>query len=76
VFTNTTLRKAVLLSLYGASTLALTTETYAQDTAVQSVSIVGSRRATSSATDTTVPVDVIPLTKPPKAAASSTWPRP
>ncbi|SHM45382.1 iron complex outermembrane recepter protein [Duganella sacchari] len=62
---TTTLRKAVLFSLYGASALALTPETYAQtaDGAVQSVSIVGSRRAASSATDTVVPVDIIPLSK-------------
>ncbi|WP_432383713.1 TonB-dependent receptor plug domain-containing protein [Duganella sp. P38] len=38
--------------------------TYAQsDNSMQSVSVVGSRRATSSATDTVVPVDVIPMTK-------------
>jgi iron complex outermembrane receptor protein len=30
---------------------------------IQSVSVVGSRRATSSATDTVVPVDVIPMNK-------------
>ncbi|WP_373988423.1 TonB-dependent receptor plug domain-containing protein [Duganella sp. BuS-21] len=65
MFATTTLRKAVLLSLYGASTLAMMTETYAQttDTTVQSVSVIGSRRAASSATDTVVPVDVIPLSK-------------
>nr|WP_202424164.1 TonB-dependent receptor [Duganella lactea] len=36
--------------------------TYAQAD-MQSVSVIGSRRATSSATDTVVPVDIIPMTK-------------
>ena len=64
------LRKAVLLSLYGATaatSLALvpahaqtTTETAAP---LQSVTVVGSRRATSSSTDTVVPVDLIPMNK-------------
>jgi len=65
MFKTTKLRKAVLFSLYGASTLALAPATYAQDDnqQMQSVSIIGSRRATSSATDTVVPVDIIPMNK-------------
>ncbi|WP_038489996.1 TonB-dependent receptor plug domain-containing protein [Janthinobacterium agaricidamnosum] len=65
----TTLRKAVLLSLYG--TVVLTPAAYAQsvngaaaaEAPLQTINVVGSRRATSSATDTMVPVDVIPLSK-------------
>jgi len=61
---NQTLRKAVLLSLYGSATLACLPEALAQnDNQMQSVSVVGSRRATSSATDTAVPVDIIPMNK-------------
>ncbi|MYM35705.1 TonB-dependent receptor [Duganella sp. FT94W] len=57
------LHKAVLISLYGASALAaMPATTYAQAD-MQSVSVIGSRRATSSATDTVVPVDIIPMTK-------------
>jgi iron complex outermembrane receptor protein len=70
VHNTTTLRKAVLLSLYGATALTLTPSTYAQsapeaksDSQMQSVSVVGSRRATTSATDTVVPVDIIPMSK-------------
>ena len=65
MFKTTKLRKAVLFSLYGASTLALAPASYAQDDnqQMQSVSIIGSRRATSSATDTAVPVDIIPMNK-------------
>ncbi|TFW17188.1 TonB-dependent receptor plug domain-containing protein [Duganella callida] len=59
---NKILHKAVLLSLYGASALTVMADAAAQSD-LQSVSIVGSRRATSSATDTVVPVDVIPLSK-------------
>ncbi|QGZ39165.1 iron complex outermembrane receptor protein [Pseudoduganella flava] len=67
-----TLRLAVLSALYGSSALAFgpaLAQTLDQPTQVttpqqmQSVSIVGSRRVTSSATDTVVPVDVIPLTQ-------------
>jgi iron complex outermembrane receptor protein len=66
---HSTLRQAVLLSLYGSTALAaFAPSAYAQTSEpsaapVQSVSIVGSRRATSSATDTVVPVDVIPMNK-------------
>jgi len=64
VLNTTPLRKAVLLSLYGASAMAtMPAIAYAQTDTMQSVSVVGSRRATSSATDTVVPVDVIPMTK-------------
>ena len=70
MFAVTNCRKAVLLSLYGASALALAPATYAQTTAtqetaapMQSVTVVGSRRATSSSTDTVVPVDLIPMNK-------------
>jgi iron complex outermembrane receptor protein len=70
VFNNSTLRNAVLLSLYGAAALTLTPSAFAQsapeaksDSSLQSVSIVGSRRATTSATDTVVPVDIIPMSK-------------
>ena len=71
----TILRRAVLLSLYGAAGLtamALSPSVVAQmpapekkaDTVVvDTVNIVGTRRANASATDTVVPVDFIPLTK-------------
>ncbi|CAN7173897.1 TonB-dependent receptor [Pseudoduganella sp. LjRoot289] len=67
------LRHAVLLSLYGSAALAaFAPAAHAQAQAqsaeasaapIQSVSVVGSRRATSSATNTVVPVDVIPMNK-------------
>ncbi|MET0264732.1 MAG: TonB-dependent receptor, partial [Duganella sp.] len=69
------LRKAVLLALYGATSFALAPAALAQtgnpapaavteaNTPLQSVTVVGSRRATSSSTDTVVPVDLIPLNK-------------
>ena len=66
MFATSTLRKAVLLSLYGSAALAMMApEAYAQttDAGMQTVSVVGSRRAASSATDTVVPVDVIPMNK-------------
>ncbi|MEY4731048.1 MAG: hypothetical protein RL020_2206 [Pseudomonadota bacterium] len=70
----TTLRKAVLLALYGATAFTATASLhYAQaqtaapdsETAkVEGVTVVGSRRANSStATDTMVPVDTIPMSK-------------
>jgi iron complex outermembrane receptor protein len=66
-----TLRLAVLSALYGSSALALT-PAWAQQVPeqpvqavapqqMQTVSVVGSRRATSSATDTVVPIDIIPM---------------
>ncbi len=64
-----TLRQAVLLALYGSSALAFAPAVLAQTTdtpaaePMQKVSVVGSRRATSSTTDTVVPVDVIPMTQ-------------
>ena len=65
----TTLRRAVLLSLYGAAsatTLSLAPSALAQTTepiVVDKVNVVGTRRANASATDTVVPVDFIPLSK-------------
>ena len=69
----TTLRRAVLLSLYGAAgftALSLTPAAVGQTQAqaadpvvVDKVNIVGTRRANASATDTVVPVDFIPLSK-------------
>ena len=67
------IRQAVLLGLYGAAAFALAPSAFAQvqnavpaagDAGMQSVSIVGSRRVgANSSTDTTVPVDYIPMTK-------------
>ncbi len=68
----TPLRRAVLLSLYGTTlaTLAPMPAAFAQTAdvkespvAVDSISVVGTRRANASATDTMVPVDIIPLSK-------------
>lgn len=71
----TIVRRAVLLSLYGAAGLtaitlspgalaqAPTPEKKADTVVVDTVNIVGTRRANASATDTVVPVDFIPLTK-------------
>ncbi|MGK5078292.1 TonB-dependent receptor plug domain-containing protein [Janthinobacterium sp. HLX7-2] len=69
--TLTTLRKAVLISLYGSAALAAFSPTAmaqsndpaASEGPVQTVSVVGSRRVASSATDTMVPVDIIPISK-------------
>ncbi|MES2740103.1 MAG: TonB-dependent receptor [Pseudomonadota bacterium] len=69
--TLTTLRKAVLLSLYGSAVLAAMAPcAFAQTAAggdeaaaLQTINVVGSRRATSSATDTMVPIDIIPMNK-------------
>ena len=66
-------RQAVLLSLYGSAIFAAAPGAQAQsaatppaaiapaDPSMTVVNVVGSRRATSSATDTVSPVDVIPL---------------
>ncbi len=68
----TILRKAVLLALSGAAVLApartvlaqaLPAEKKEEVKAVEGITVVGSRRATASATDTPVPVDFIPLAK-------------
>ncbi|MFC5548108.1 TonB-dependent receptor plug domain-containing protein [Massilia aerilata] len=68
----TAIRQSLLLALYGSAALAAfpsgvmaqTTAPAAADSSMQSVSIVGSRRVgNTSATDTPVPVDTIPLTK-------------
>jgi len=67
------LRKAVLAAL-AASTCAplaqaqqtppqTTAPTSSTPTVLESISVVGSRRVNASATDTTVPIDFIPLTK-------------
>ena len=68
---NNTLRQAVLFSLYGAAALSFSPAAHAQSTPdtgaaaapMQTVTLVGSRRATSSTTDTVVPVDIIPMNK-------------
>ncbi|HEU5435591.1 MAG TPA: TonB-dependent receptor plug domain-containing protein, partial [Telluria sp.] len=64
------LRRAVLLSLYGSAALATWTPAMAQTAPapvageIQTVNVVGSRRAGStSALDTIAPVDVISLSK-------------
>ncbi len=68
----TVLRKAFTLGLYGAAAVATLTPVsfaVAQTTgavaapALEGVTIVGSRRANASATDTPVPIDFIPLSK-------------
>jgi iron complex outermembrane receptor protein len=74
-FFMTTLRRAVLIGLYGAAAftagipaaVAQTTPPPAADKdkqpVVETISVVGSRRANASTTDTPVPVDVIPMSK-------------
>ena len=66
----TPIRQSILLGLYGSAALAFAPAVFAQnapaavDNTMQSVTIVGSRRVgNTSATDTPVPVDTIPLTK-------------
>jgi len=68
----TPIRQSVLLGLYGSAALACAPAAFAQnatgpvanDATIQNVTIVGSRRVgNTSATDTPVPVDYIPLTK-------------
>nr|WP_314631356.1 TonB-dependent receptor [uncultured Janthinobacterium sp.] len=69
--TLTTLRQAILASLYGSAALAAfspaamaqSNDPVATEGPVQTVSVVGSRRVASSATDTMVPVDIIPISK-------------
>jgi iron complex outermembrane receptor protein len=58
-------RRAVLLALYGPAVAALQVpEALAQLAQPQeSITVVGSRRANASLTDTPVPVDIIPLAK-------------
>ncbi|MBL8516028.1 MAG: TonB-dependent receptor [Betaproteobacteria bacterium] len=68
-----TLRNAVLLALYGAACATTTTQALAQTTQdtkaekpkieVESIVVVGSRRANASTTDTAVPVDILPMAK-------------
>ena len=69
----TVLRKAVLLSLYGTAAFVAVSpfliahaQTAASDSEaakVEAITVIGSRRANASATDTPVPVDFIPMTK-------------
>ena len=72
----TTLRKAVLLALYGTAALAAAvpgSAAFAQAAAakekkdepqtIEGISVVGSRRVNASSTDTPVPVDFIPMAK-------------
>ncbi len=72
----TIIRKAVLLALYGATSVAAVSPAMvfaqtapvaekAADAGIQTMTIVGSRRAVanSSATDTALPIDVISLSK-------------
>jgi iron complex outermembrane receptor protein len=69
----TALRKAVLLSLYGAAALtvgvsapavfAQTAQSKDQPITLEAINVVGSRRVNASATDTPVPVDFIPLSR-------------
>lgn len=69
----TIIRKAVLLALYGATSAAAispamsfaqTTPTdKATESGVQTMTIVGSRRASNSATDTPLPIDFISMSK-------------
>ncbi len=75
----TKLRKAILLSLYGAAALSGPTAFAQSSTAapsapasaekkeapavIETLTVVGSRRQNASSTDTTVPVDLIPLAK-------------
>jgi len=68
----TPLRKSILLALYGSATLAaFSPAAFAQSATepakadvIPSVSVVGSRRVSNtSATETAVPVDFIPMTK-------------
>jgi iron complex outermembrane receptor protein len=62
------IRRGILLGLHGAAALAISQDVLAQatvtDADVQSVRVVGSRRVgNTSATDTTVPVDTIQMSK-------------
>lgn len=67
----TILRRAVLLALYGATAATVSPIVFAQtapaadkaDAGIQTMTIVGSRRANNSATDTPLPIDFISLTK-------------
>jgi iron complex outermembrane receptor protein len=72
MFANKILRQSILLALYGSAGLATFSLSAAAQTAtpsvnadgIQSINVVGSRRTSAnSATDTLVPVDVIPMLK-------------
>ncbi|MGL4230713.1 MAG: TonB-dependent receptor plug domain-containing protein [Casimicrobium sp.] len=69
------LRAAILRGLYGAAAMGValpaglvvaqtTPAAKPETTVVETVNIVGTRRLNASATDTVVPVDVVPMTKP------------
>ena len=68
-FSNTTLRAAVLLAIYGAASLPTAfaqtppVPGKAEPAVIDTVTVVGSRRVNASSTDTPVPVDFIPMTK-------------
>ncbi len=69
----TILRKAVLLALYSGATFtavspllmaqAQTTPTDSEASRVEGITVVGTRRANATATDTPVPIDFIPMAK-------------
>ncbi|NHZ36060.1 TonB-dependent receptor plug domain-containing protein [Massilia rubra] len=72
MFTTTPLRRSILLALYGSAALAVyapasfaqSAQPAAKEEVIPSVSVVGSRRVSAnSATDTAVPVDLIPMTR-------------
>ena len=72
MFTTTLLRRSVLLALYGGAALAVyapaslaqSGQQATKEDVIPSVSVVGSRRVSAtSATDTAVPVDLIPMTR-------------
>ncbi len=70
MFKPTLLRRSILVGLYGSAALASVTPAFAQTApqagaeAMPTVSIVGSRRVSAtSATETAVPVDFIPMTR-------------
>jgi len=71
MFNPTPLRRAVLISLYGSAALAVCSPAAlaqsgpeaAKNEPIQSVNVVGTRRASASATETALPVDFIPMSK-------------
>ncbi len=70
LFPSRALRRAVMIALYGATTIpaafaqtAPTAPKKDEPTVVETITVVGSRRVNASSTDTTVPVDFIPMTK-------------
>ena len=70
LFPSRALRRAVMIALYGATAIpaafaqtAPTAPKKDEPTVVETITVVGSRRVNASSTDTTVPVDFIPMTK-------------